>query len=169
LRIGPPGAFDSEQLYPSSSDLITLNGKHWIYYTGGQIKHEMPPLADSDEPHSYAIGLAEIREDGFFHLKMTGMGLLETKSFIWEGDWLEINCDSTKGQLWVEVLDGQGQPIPGFTAAEADVNACNGAHHVVSWRGSENAGALKRQEVRLRFLYAGEVDLYAFQVLAGED
>lgn len=165
LRIGPPGYFDEGAVWPTSSDLITVGDKHWVYYAGSRYKHVMPPPAGSDKPDAVAIGVAEIRLDGFFHLIMSGMGLLETKSFIWVGDRLEINCDSTKGKLWVEILDGNGQSIPGFSAGNADVNVCNEVHHVVSWNGSSAAGALRGRPVRVRFLFEGEVDLYAFQVL----
>ncbi len=168
LRIGPPSNFDEGSVWTPNSELITVGDKHWIYYVGSRGRHVMPPPAQSAEPPMFAIGLAEIRVDGFFHLRMTGIGLVETRTFEWAGDRVEVNCDATRGKLWVEIVDETGKPQAGFSSSDADVITQDAVHHVVSWNGSSDLSALRGRNVRLRFLYDGNVDLYAFQVLEGK-
>ena len=168
LRIGPPSYFDEGSVWPPNSDLITVGDQHWIYYVGSRGRHVMPPPAQSDEPPMFAIGLAAIRVDGFFHLRMSGIGLVETRTFEWAGDRLEVNCNATRGKLWVEIVDATGKPLAGLSSSEADVVTQDAVHHVVSWKGSSDLSALRGRHVRLRFLFDGNVDLHAFQVLAGK-
>ena len=112
-----------------------------------------------------AIGLATLRLDGFIglHADTTG-GTVITKPFRFEGEQLQVNVDASAGSFSIEVLDEDGQPIPGFDESSAQVY-----HHVddisfePQWKGSDNLAPLIGQIIRLRFLLK-EATLYAFRI-----
>jgi hypothetical protein len=62
----------------------------------------------------------------------------------------------------VEILDGDGRPVPGFTAQECNPIIGNATARVVSWKGSGDVSRLAGSTVRLRFAMRS-TKLYAFQ------
>ena len=174
LERGPAGSFDQNGVWPPSSPLLTINDKHRIYYCGRWPRHTAytpgQPMdgkkLDPPKPRS-AIGATEIRLDGLIYRETEGSAAsITTKSFILEGTGLEVNCDAREGELAVEILDKDGAPMPGFSAADADATREDQCHHVASWKGSADLSSLKGQTIRLRFAMSGKVRLYAFQIRA---
>ena len=94
-------------------------------------------------------------------------GTITTRPFKLGGNRLQVNV---KGQEFaVEVLDAEGEPLPGFSVSEA------GRHRSVdqlrlepTWRGRSKFSSLKGQIVRFRFHLENAV-IYSFQVLPSSD
>ncbi|RLS44552.1 MAG: hypothetical protein DWH81_00660 [Planctomycetota bacterium] len=105
-----------------------------------------------------------IRLDGFVSLSapLAG-GELITKPLQFSGNQLLLNyATSAAGNLYVEILNGEGQPIPGFILAEADELFGDATEQVVTWKGNANVSSLMGQPVRLRFVLR-DADLFSYQ------
>lgn len=162
---GGDGAWDKDMIIPASS-VITHEDKHWLYYDGYNERHGV--FRRNDENARGGIGLATLRLDGFVGLEAKGQaGTITTRPFKLEGNRLQVNV---KGQEFaVEVLDAEGEPLPGFSVSEA------GRHRDVdqlrlepAWRGRSKFSSLKGQIVRFRFHLENAV-IYSFQVLPSSD
>lgn len=65
-----------------------------------------------------ALGAATLRRDGFAGLVAVGKGTVLTKKIKFTGGHLFVNGECNYGSIAAEVLDGNRQPIPGFTLAD---------------------------------------------------
>ena len=72
------------------------------------------------------------------------------------------------GEVWVEIRDERGLPIPGYTMDEAISIDRNQIAAPVRWRQREDAGELIDRPVRLH-LRLRACKLYAFQFASEED
>ena len=79
-----------------------------------------------------------------------------------EGDRLEVNIDSSKSDLRVEVLDEHNQPISGYDATSCKSITADSLQTKVQWRG-ETLKGLRGQSIHLRF-HLTRAKLFAFQV-----
>ena len=112
-----------------------------------------------------AISRVVLRRDGFVSVRaaFTG-GEFTTPPLQFKGEQLLLNVNtSAGGELRVELLDDQGQPIPNYTLQDCDlVHTANEISRVVKWKGESSVKDLAAKPVRLRFVMR-DVDLYAFQ------
>lgn len=71
-----------------------------------------------------------------------------------------------KVELWpelrVELLDAQGQPIPGFSAADGTPITTDSVRHIVRWKDNPDCQLLQAHPIRLRF-HLKNARLYAFE------
>jgi hypothetical protein len=155
---GPDGSFDKDLTTPTSQ-VITHQDKHWIYYIGGPERHAV------EKGFEGAIGLAWLRLDGFVGLEARGFeGTVQTRTFSLEGRALEVNVDAGRGGLVVEILDESGRPIPGYARADAEVSrAVDHLRLRPRWRGHADLSPLKGRNVALRF-YLNDARIYSFRV-----
>uniref|UniRef100_UPI003783105A glycosyl hydrolase family 32 n=1 Tax=Prosthecobacter sp. TaxID=1965333 RepID=UPI003783105A len=107
-----------------------------------------------------ATGIAKLRRDGF--ASMRGPGTLTTEPVRFSGKHLFVNA---KGSLRTEVLDADGKPIVGLTAAECTAFNGDSTRARVSWKG--NLASQAGKPVRFRF-HLAEGDLYAFWITSDE-
>ena len=151
---GPAGSWDKDMIVPSS-EIITHNDKHWLYYAGSNERHGAPRPAQG-------IGVAALRLDGFVFLEAGArMGSLTTKPFRLEGKRLQVNVGGEKFR--VEILDEKGRPLPGFSGPEAEtVSNVDNLRLEPQWKGSL-LSALKGHMVRLKF-HLEKARLYSFQI-----
>jgi len=70
---------------------------------------------------------------------------------------------SAAGSVRVEVLDGAGQPIPGYTLDDAPELIGDEIERAYRWRDGKTLGSLAGQTVQLRFRMK-DADLYAFGI-----
>lgn len=125
---------------------IAPDGKHRGMYTGA------------------AVGLAVLRRDGFASMDAREAGgTLTTRPVIFNGSRLFVNVAPGGGELLVEVLDGRGQVIPGFAAADATPLMEDRTLAPVTWRGTADLSALRGKAVAFRF-HLSRGSLYAFWV-----
>ena len=112
---------------------------------------------------------ATLRTDGFVavHAPYQG-GELLTVPLLFEGETLRLNyASSAAGSLRVEIQDWEGQPLPGFTLAEAVPLIGDEIAATANWRGGSRVGVLAGRPVRLRFVLQ-DADLYSLQFTEAE-
>jgi hypothetical protein len=131
-----------------------------FYYTAGIGRNWAKYHKD---PDTHAVGLATLRLDGFVSVDAGNEpGTLTTKPLVFIGDTLEINANAAGGSLTVEALDAQGQPIPGFSAADGTPITTDSVRHVVRWKDNPDCQLLQARPIRLRF-HLKNARLYAFE------
>ena len=115
-----------------------------------------------------ATGLATLRRDGFASMDAgETAGTLTTRAVIFKGRYLFVNADARGGELHVEVLDGDGKVIPGFSRSFCQPVTTDGTIQPVHWMESRDLAALAGKTVRFRFdLTRGS--LYSFWVSPDE-
>ena len=104
------------------------------------------------------------RLDGFVSVDADHRGgEFVTPPVVFAGSRLELNaaCHGL-GEIWVELQEESGTPIPGFTRAEAVSIDRNGTAQEVWWQGGPDVSALAGRPVRLRFVMRS-AKLFAFQ------
>jgi hypothetical protein len=135
-----------------------------------------PEVADMGEV-GYALGLAEMRRDGFVSLdaSLEREGVIAAEPFLTEGDTLLINARCRDGgYLKVEVTDSHDRPLDG--SAESDCDTFNGTSvaQTVTWGGNPTIPMATRDlddilmpaipYRRLRFTLRG-AELYSSQIV----
>ncbi len=122
------------------------------------------PTSDT-EMSMYVRGRRYVsRIDGFvsIHAGYLG-GSMETKPLVFDGSELIANVStSASGLVLAELLDANGTPIPGFSAAEADSMFANAIEVPVSWGGNTDVSELSGQPIRIRF-WMEDADLYSIR------
>ena len=123
---GPTGAWDKDMIFPTTQ-IITHQDKHWIYYGGNNERHGAAEKNVWFERQGN-IGLAWLRLDGFVALEAGPQaGTVTTKPFALKGARLQLNVDARNaGQLRVEVLDAVGREVPGYSGNDAKDAAGSG-------------------------------------------
>jgi hypothetical protein len=168
-RVGS-GAYDLTQLIGPSNALVR-GDELWFYYTGIKYRGfnyvgtfpsgQYLPLPGS-EKDTGAICLAVLRRDGFVSVDAgDDEGVLLTKPLLWRGSALWINADAADGELLVEVLDEDGDPLDSWSRAIVVPITEDGVRQAVNWNSAGNLENLKGQLVRLRF-HLRNAELYAF-------
>jgi hypothetical protein len=125
----------------------------WQYYFGGRRTHEEKQQAEKAGRTGEAIFRTVQRLDGFVSVDAGHRGgEFTTPPLVFAGDRLRLNaaCHGL-GEIWVEIRDAAGQPIPGFTRADAVSIDRNGTAQEVWWKGGPDVSSLAGRPVRLRF------------------
>jgi hypothetical protein len=162
LPHGPEGAFDWGEAYYSNG-LFAHGDKTYCYYTGKSTLHK--------GPGDYAIGLATLPRDRLIALSQedpSRPAVVETKTFRCPVGQLLVNSTG-EGSLQIEVLDADGKPLPGYSAAATRLAPAGAIYQSVAWKTGDNAHTLAdpgerlHAGVRLRFRLDG-VRLHAFKL-----
>jgi hypothetical protein len=118
-------------------------------------------------PYLPAIGLATAPLDRFIYLepwKNKEPGWIISKPFKLEGEQLELNADASEGSIAVEILNEDGDPLPGFARADCELLAkVDGIRLHPRWKERENMKSIAGQNVRLK-IYLDRAELFAFQI-----
>lgn len=162
MGTGPDGSWDAKWIYPVLRP-VRMGDELWIYYAGTNRDHSSR-LDRTASEHQAAISRAILRLDGFVCAEAGYEGgTLLTPPLRFTGSRLELNVDTgAGGMLAVEVLEGSGRPIPGFTLHDADEINGNSVRALAAWRGSPDVSSLSGKPVRLR-MRLRSARLYAFQ------
>lgn len=105
-----------------------------------------------------------LRLDGFASVNapLEG-GEFITKPFTFTGSKLELNYStSAAGQMRVEVQDGDGKALPGFSLDDCEPIWGDHIARIVAWKGSPDLGAHAGKPVRLRFEMS-DADLFSIR------
>jgi Tol biopolymer transport system component len=158
---GADGAFDKDLILPAST-VVTHDDRHWIYYAGGNERHG---TEDVRFDRRHAIGLATLPLDRFVALAAGEKpGTVVTRPFTLEGDGLLVNVDASAGDVSVEVLDGAGKPIAGYSGSDAaSAPGTDDLRWRPRWKGQPDLARLRNQTVRFQFTLR-QAKLYSFQV-----
>lgn len=114
--------------------------------------------------HSTSLRRYTLRLDGFVSINapLSG-GELLTKRMVFSGNELQLNFSSAAaGGILVELLDEEGNPIPGYTQADSDSIFGDAICRIARWRGSADLTPLIGKVIQLRFILA-DADLYSFK------
>lgn len=104
------------------------------------------------------------RLDGFVSVD-AGLegGEITTPPIVFSGSRLQLNVDcSALGELWVEIRDVDGTPVPDYSLEEAISVDMNGTGQEVWWKGGPDVSRLAGRPVQLH-LSMRSAKLYAFQ------
>lgn len=160
LTTGMDGTWDSKWIYPVLRP-VRMGDELWIYYMGTNHDH----AGRVDGKRQEALSRAVLRVDGFVAAEADYEGgVFMTPPVRFVGSRLELNLNTGAGGVAkVEILKETGEPIRGFTMAEADELNGNSLTLRASWnKGSADVSALAGQAVRLRIKMRA-AKLFAFQ------
>ena len=108
-----------------------------------------------------------LRMDGFVSVQapLAG-GEMVTRPLRFDGKRLRLNYSTSgSGGIWVELQDADGNPLEGFSQADADEVFGDQIEGVVTWNGNRDVSSLAGNPVRIRFVLK-DADLYAFRFAA---
>ena len=159
LPNGPDGSFDAGMLIAGASGLIVREGKIWVYYGGYNGDHAGRTLGDPE--HLNGIGLAHLRQDGFVSADAGPEGgTLLTRPLLCSGNVIRINAQAEGGEVRVELLDGEGKPIPGRELASSIGFTGDSVDVPLEWK-TKTAAPIVGKTMRVRFHLKG-AKLYSF-------
>ena len=153
-----PGAFDHKMLFTMQHPIM-VGDEIWIYYVGFSGRHGAP---SRKELQGGAVGLARLRKDGFVSID-AGEGTLTTRLLKISGDRLVINADASLGSIKVEILDQDGEPLPGFGLKDARSVIGDQLRHLIQWSGGSDLGYLKGKKIAFKF-HIDRSKLFSFQL-----
>lgn len=169
LQPGQPGAWDDGAIY-TASDVLVDDRTITLYYGAFNAGHGGQLTTPGSDKYSSGVGIATWRRDGFVSMTNASVpgagdpGELTTKPLVTNGNTLHLNAEvHPKGTLKVEVEDANGNPIPGYTMADAV--PVNGDQYdaKVQWKSGRTLAALAGQSIKLHFSLVG-TDLYSYWV-----
>lgn len=162
---------------------VSRNGVHWKFYANqkwyiepgeeyGEVTAFYGLIRRGDELWQYAdfggkhgnatYARLTQRLDGFVSLDaVEEIGTMVTRPLIFEGKRLELNV-AARGYVRVEILDGQGQPIPGFTLSDCDSIRADTVRQTVTWNDKSDVIGLAGKVIQVRFQMQN-AKLYAIQ------
>ena len=166
-----------------SNPPIRMGDELWFYYGSSQ-------FGKSVRPNIGGICISKLRVDGFASIEGgIATGTLTTRPLDFAGSKLTVNMAPRKGwspgvrgyvdrglffneamtpacpdgTVAVEVLDRQGDTIPGYGVEDCIPAAVDSLDAAVSWKAHGDLSPLKGQTVRLRF-HITNAGLYSFAV-----
>jgi hypothetical protein len=161
INRGPDGSFDKAMLQPSS-EIITRNDEHLIYYTGQYNQHHTP---ENVKKESGKIGLAKLPLDRFICQRAGDeQGTITTKPFELIGNVLEVNIDANSGWLRIEILNERDEHIPGFSGKDANkYTSVDDLRLRPVWKAGGDLSGLSGKTIKLRFTLQN-AKLYTFGI-----
>ena len=167
---------------PSHSPFMPVNETDGAWNYGNMQSVNGVPLIVGDSLYIYSsgrskngvwwdagvsTGLATLRRDGFVSMRAGNKeGFLTTEKLSFDGKYFFVNADvKAKGaQLKVELLDADGNLIPGFTKRDCVVmRGADKTKQLITWKGKQDLTELKGRTIRAKF-YLTRGDLYAFWI-----
>ena len=167
---------------PSHSPFMPVNETDGAWNYGNMQSVNGVPLIVGDSLYIYSsgrskngvwwdagvsTGLATLRRDGFVSMRAGNKeGFLTTEKLSFDGKYFFVNADvKAKGaQLKVELLDADGNPIPGFTKRDCVVmRGADKTKQLITWKGKKDLTDLQGRTIRAKF-YLTRGDLYAFWI-----
>jgi len=128
-------------------------------------EREIPMYIGKAYTHNnYHLRRYSLRTDGFasLHGSYDG-GFAETRQLSFDGDVLTLNAStSAAGRILIEVLDRNGEPIPGYTIHDADPIIGDDLNLIASWNGNADLGILEGVPIQLRF-HLKDADIFSLQ------
>ena len=141
----------------------------WCYYWGENMPYTVDAIRKVKDGWvrdgrriQRATGLATLRLDGFVSLTAPGEGSVTTRLLQTPGGRLTVNA-RVGGDLRAEILDQDGDVIPGYGAQQCNPVRGDSLRHAVTWRSGADRVPRREAGLRIRF-HLRDTDLYAFRV-----
>jgi hypothetical protein len=164
-----PGDWNWANVQSAGGVCAVVNDRLFFYVSGRQ------GVPGTQLPGVCSTGLATLRRDGFASVtdrwpggaaRQTGLRPgLTTRPLHFSGGHLFVNAN-VRGELRVEVLDGEGRGIAGFSADRCVPVRGDSTKAPVKWTGATLTG-LAGRPIRFRFLVS-DAELFAFWVSRSE-
>lgn len=158
-----PGSWDRGRVFPGTT-MITKDDQVLIYYTGTDTRHGSGAWGHT------GIGLATLPADRFVAVQKcdeSDAGILQTRPLRFRGNTLLVNAELQDGDLQVELLDPNGEVLPGFHRKRSRLTVHDPLRYRVTWQRDDGDASLpdahEVQPVAIRFIIRGG-KLYAFDV-----
>jgi len=152
------GAWNWGNMQTAGGGCLVVGDKLYFYVSGRSVR--------SGGAGDMTTGLGILRRDGFASMDAGEMGgTLTTRRVSFEGKHLFVNVDAGEGELRVEVLGEDDQPIGSYTQEGCQAIRVNKTMVEVKWQGMEDLSGLSGEPVRFRF-HLRQGKLYAFWVSA---
>jgi len=149
----PEGSEEVVSMY----GLIRRGDEIWQYLDEGGAHGD---TKGRDKPRVYARVIQRL--DGFVSLDAgQTAGTFVTRPLAFEGSKLVLNV-AAAGKVLVEIQDGKGIAIKGFSMADCRAVKTDAIRHVVSWKSGSDLSNLAGKTVRLKFKMEN-TKLYAMQ------
>jgi len=153
LPCGPERSWDHGMI--GAASLLAVGDQLRLYYAGYDGMHDYLPF------HA-AIGFGTLRKDGFASLDGgDNPGEVTTKLLKGLHGKLHVNCEAAAGLLQVQVLDANGEVVPGYRRMDCNEPRGNGVDQIVTWAEHDELPG-GDAPLRLRFLLKN-VSLYSFR------
>ena len=145
----------------TSQGLVPLAGQRIAVPVVGYVHaHKFPR---GSEPFG-APGWATWKEGRLAALEADELGAFATIELVFEASELSLNLKCREaGSVRVELRDGAGQPLAGYTFADADPICDDSVDRRVTWRGEANIGQFAGQPISLAFRMS-KTQLFSFQL-----
>ncbi len=162
LDVSPEGSFDHLLVYPTHNSPVRFGDELFVFYTGGGAN------SHPQRGMPMAIGLATIKLDrfaGLSNFRGTDPGELVTNPLKLSRSHLELNLEPLdRTRVRVAVTDEKGEPIPGFTYSDSQVDInMDKAYTRVQWKG-KNLSELSGKTITLQMEIRGAI-LYSFRFI----
>ena len=164
-RAGTDGDLDCG-LMMMGIGMLRRGDEIWQYYYGSRRTHEEKERAEKEGRRGEAIFRTVQRLDGFVSVDAGPRGgEFTTPPVVFTGNRLVLNaaCHGL-GEIWVEIRDEAGRPLPGFVQTDAVSIDRNGTAQEVWWKQGPDVSALAGRPVRLRFVMRS-AKLFAFHFI----
>lgn len=159
LELDPEGSWDDSMVYTTQHPLVEGESIK-LYYGGMDAVHGTP----ASQTRS-SIGLATLRKDGFASLDAGGaVGIVTTRRLKGARGPLRVNCNADGGWLKAEILDRNGNVLPGYSRDDCRPIQSDAIHHRVTWRDHSEIAPEERL-ISIRFVLQN-ASVYSF--MAGE-
>jgi hypothetical protein len=155
------GAHDRAYLHGTNGVMLVHDDKLWFPYCGYS---GIAPNGHRGMYTGAAIGMATLRRDGFASMDASDKpGTLTTRPLAFNGRNLFVNVNNPSGELRVEILGENGEPISPFTKENSIVIRADSTLHEVAWNNTKDLESVRGKAVRLRF-HLTNGHLYSFWV-----
>ncbi|MFH1924730.1 MAG: hypothetical protein ABIP48_33175 [Planctomycetota bacterium] len=146
--------------------MVRRGDELYQYYVGCRRTHIDPRAAQARGIRGESVFRAVQRLDGFVSADAGPEGgEIITPPILFTGSRLVLNADcSGLGEIWVELQDREGHPLPGRSVDDAVSVDRNGTAQEVWWKSGPDVAAAAGKPVRLR-IRMRSAKLYAFQFL----
>jgi hypothetical protein len=155
IPIGPH-YYDGGTILGVCNSPVIVGDEMWIYYSAMTTKH-----GGAFPEKEFSIAVAKWRIDGMSSLHSDDNGFAETNLFFPEGNDLSVNANISNGELCVEVLNMDGEVIPGYDKKLSKISRVNEIKLPVRWDGASLLNT--KEPIKLRF-YLGIGDLFSYTI-----
>lgn len=157
-----PHNYDAGSILGVANVPVLVGDEMWFYYTAITTTHggHLPEK-------EITIALARWRLDGFVSLDAgSEPGIVETVPLQTGGGRLTVNVDASRGAFAVEVLDSEGEPLPGYSRKDCVILRSDGVRQTIRWADREDLPS--DQPIRIRF-HLRNARLFSYQVGSRSD
>lgn len=149
----------------SVGGICSVMADHIVFWYIGFKGDSSRPGASASMHSNMATGAAILRRDGFAGMK--GSGQLTTVPVTFDGKYLFVNADCSKGSLKAEVLYRNGDVIPGFEKEKCVALTEDSTIAQIRWEGVNDLSALAGYTVKFRFIMENG-ELFSFWISPSE-